>query len=187
MALKINLQLTKQQQQQAAVAVVLVGVGLFFYVKKFWIPTSDRIKEAQTKIEEVEKKITKARGEAARLDKIKAELVLLDQQAQDAELRLPKIKDVPAVIDTVSQLAKQNRVNLVTFAPTGTSSKQYFVEVPYSMVVSGSYHDLGRFFAGLALEDRIYGIRNVAFSGPADSVTGRINVTFILVSYQYKG
>ena len=66
-------------------------------------------------------------------------------------------------------------------APTGFDD-----EVPYTIAASGTFHDLGKFFSAVALEERIFNIRNVSFSkGGTDD--GKINVGFMLVAYQYKG
>ena len=185
MAAKINL--TPKQMQIAGASIALVGAFGFVYLKYFWQPVSERITKAKESIELVEGKINKAKAQAARLPQIQRELVVLNEQAADAEKRLPKTKDLPAVIDTISALSQKHRVSLLSFAPGSQSAKQYFIEVPYTVSAIGSYHDVGRFFSAIALEERIFNVRNVVFGGPAGAVPGRVSVNFTLVAYQYKG
>lgn len=186
MAVKIGIQLSKEQQKMAAAGCLVVGALGFVYCRYFWFPTAKRIAAAKTQMEEVRGKITKAKGQAARLDKIKEEIARLNQQAAEAEKRLPKTRDLPAVIDTLSRLARQYRVGLTSFAPAGTAAKQYFMELPYTVGITGAYHDVGRFLAAIAMEERIFNVRNVNFAGGA-AAKGELTVTFTLVSYQYKG
>lgn len=180
--------LTKQQQMYAGVGVVGAVVLGFAYYKFFWSPISVKIAEARAKIEEVEGKIQKAKVQAARQELLERELVALRTQTSEAEERLPKDKDVPAVIDTVSRLARKNKVDLQSLAPGGSSPKQFFIEVPYAVTVVGTYHEVGRFLAAVALEKRIFNVRNVVYSpGPSSSSrTSPLSVSFTLISYQYK-
>lgn len=180
------IKLTKQQQQMIGLGVLMLAGFGYSYVAFFWLPISAKIKEAEQKIEEVEKKIEKATQQAGRLTRLQAELVTLQSQAEDAEKRLPKQKDVPDILLNVGNLAEKSQVELVSFAPGPQSGKSpHFSELNYPMAVKGSFHNIGKFFAMVSLEDRIYNLQNVVYAAPDGS--GTMTVTFTLVSYQYKG
>ena len=51
-------------------------------------------------------------------------------------------------------------------------------------IVDNKIFRIGKFLAALALEERLYNVLNVNYSSP--SATGEMQVTFELVSYQYK-
>ena len=53
------------------------------------------------------------------------------------------------------------------------------------MTVRGTFHGIGRFLAGLALEQRLYSVYNVVYGEPG-AETGEMQVNLDLVSYQYK-
>lgn len=181
-----KIQLTPKQMQIVVLAAVVVLGGGFVYFQYFWKPISARIDAAQSNIETVEGKISKATAQAARLPQIQRELVVLNQQATEAEKRLPKERDLPDVIDTISSLSQKYRVNLASFSPGNPTTKQFFIEVPYAVTATGGFHDIGRFFAAVALEERIFNVRNVTFSGGQGGL-GKVNVNFTLIAYQYKG
>lgn len=180
-----NIKLTKEQQQYIVCAVLFLGGGGYAFFRYFWLPVSARITETQRKIEEVEGKVQKAQAQAARLPRIQKELEVLNQQALEAEKRLPKDKDVPAVIDTLSALAQRSGVQLLSLASGGASQKQYFIELPYTISMKGGFHETGKFLAALALEQRIFNVRGVTYGAP--DAQGRLSVNFTLVAYQYKG
>lgn len=181
---KLSIRLNKQQQQMLAAGLLCAGAFGYIYHSYFWKPRSVRIADARRQIEEVDAGITKAESQAARLPRVEKELELLNQAAADAERRLPLAKDIPAVIDTISRLARAYKVELTSLAPSGTSAKQFFIEVPYAVGAVGSYHDIGRFLAAIALEERIFNVRDVTYAGAGK---GPLTVNFMLVSYQYKG
>lgn len=181
-----QIKLTKQQQQMIFLAFVILGGGGYAFVAFFWLPISQKKTETRAKIEAVEAKIEKAQQQAARLPRLEQELLRLSEQAVEAEDRLPKKKSVPEILVTVSELATRNHVELVSFAPGPIAQKQYFSELNYPMSVKGSYHNIGKFFAAIALEQRIFNVQNVVYPTPSGG-GGEMTVTFTLISYQYKG
>jgi Tfp pilus assembly protein PilO len=179
-----GIKLTKDQQQYIVLAILVLGGGGFSFIKYFWMPTSEKIVTTGKEIEKIVRRINKAKGQAGRLKRIQLEIEKLNEQAEDAERRLPKEQDLPSVIDTVSELSRKFNVSLVSFSPGGPSAQAHFIEVPYQMTTKASYHDLGRFLAALALEERIFNVRNINYGTPAD---GKLSVSMTLISYQYKG
>ena len=164
-----------------AVLVIFGGGGV--YIKYFWLPTSKAIKDTKATIEAVEKKIAKAKGNAGKLRKIQEDLERLQKKAAEAEKRLPKDEDFPAVVDTVSDLARKYNVTLSNFSTGIPKDEKHFTAITYAISGSGRYHDVGRFFASLALEERIFNVEDVTFTPSADS----IGIKFKLISYKYKG
>jgi type IV pilus assembly protein PilO len=151
----------------------------------FWLPISQKMDDLSGKISKIDSDISKATAQASRLQRLQADLATLNQQAVEAERRLPREKSVPDVLDTLSNLAEQNRVHIQSFSPGPQKSQPFFNELSYPMSVKGSFHDVGRFFAAIALEERIFNVKDVDF--PAESADGQMTVTFTLLTYQYKG
>ena len=179
------IQLSKQQQQYLGGGIVLFVVGAVVYVQFFWLPITQKKEELTTQIQEIETKISKAEAQASRLKRLQDELATLNQQAAEAERRLPKTKSVPDVLNSLNQIGVKYDVSIQSFAPGPQKTQQYFIELNYPMTVRGRFHDIGRFLAAIALEERIFNVRDIAFPSPAGD--GTMVVTFTLVTYQYKG
>lgn len=179
------IQLSKDQQQYLGAGAIAFLLLTGAYVKFFWLPISQKEAELTDQIKTIETKIAKAEAQASRLARLQSELAVLNQQAIEAEKRLPKNKDVPDILVTLSHLGEKNRVAIMGISPGPTKSQQYFTELNYPMSVKGSYHDIGRFFAAIALETRIFNIKDVVY--PAAGSGGEMTVTFTLLTYQYKG
>jgi type IV pilus assembly protein PilO len=179
------IQLSKQQQQYLGAGAFLIALGGFFYVRFFWLPISQKRTDLTDQIAQIDAKIAKATAQASRLQRLQADLAKLNQDAIEAERRLPKTKSVPDVLVTLSNLGQQNRVNIVNFSPGPQKSQQFFIELAYPMSVRGSFHNIGRFLAAIALEERIFNVKDVVYPGAGGD--GEMTVTFTLLTYQYKG
>ena len=182
----INLKLTKQQQQYVAAGALGLAAFGYSYIALFWLPISRNIAEVDAKITEVEGKVEKATREASRLPHLQEELTRLNEHAIEAERRLPKKKSTPDILVKVSDLAQDQHVALLSFTPGAQKSQQFFTELSYPISVRGTFHNIGRFLAALALEERIFNVQNVVY-GEASGDSGEMSVTFTLLSYQYKG
>lgn len=181
----MKLKLTGKQKQFLAIGVVAVcGLG-FVYFKFFWTPISERIVKATDKLESVTRKIQKATRQAARLPKLEEELAKLNDQAVEAEKRLPRKKGAPNILVTVNQLAAKHRIVVKSFTPGGKAKRKFFTELSFPLAISGRFHDVGMFLAAISMEERIFNVVNVNFGVASES--GDMAVTMTLVSYQYKG
>lgn len=181
----INIKLNKQQQQMLVAGVLGIGAFSYIYYAFFWSPISLKKEETSKKIAEIEAKIDKARSKAGQLHRLEAELVRLNDQAIEAERRLPKKKSVTDILVTLSTLATKYNVELMSFAPGKETSKTHFTEAAFPVSVRGTYHNIGKFLAAVALEERIFNVESVTYTGA--SAEGEMTVNFALISYQYKG
>ena len=179
------IKLTNKQKQYLVAGVIMTGAFGFVYFKFFWLPISQKIKETQDKIEATTAKIQKAHAKAAQLSRVEADLAMLNEQASEAERRLPKTRSVPEILLTATALAQKHNVAINIFTLGGQAGKTYFYELFYPLSLRGSFHNIGRFLAAISLEQRIFNVTNVRYGTPNEK--GELQVTLTLVSYQYKG
>ncbi|MCX5797281.1 MAG: type 4a pilus biogenesis protein PilO [Elusimicrobia bacterium] len=178
------IKLTKQQQQTLAAGAIGLVAFAYCYVQFFWLPVSKKTKDLQTQIEGLERDIQAAKRQAARLDELDRQLVSLNERKIEAEKRLPKTKSVTDILVTLDSVGAQYKVFLLSFAPGPSKPQQYFTEFRFPVSVRGTFHNIGRFLAALALEQRLYNVYDVKFPEPTEG-TGEMRVSFTLVSYQY--
>lgn len=180
------IQLSKQQQQYLGVGAVLFVVFGVVYVKYFWLPIAAAKAETADKIDKISAEIKQAVQQASLLESLQAKIADLNEKAVEAEKKLPKNKSTPDILLTISALAQKNRVVILSFTPgSPNSASPYFTELSYPLSVRGSYHNIGRFLAAIGLEERIFNVKNINY--PSADGAGEMTVTFILLSYQYKG
>ncbi len=179
------IKLTKQQQQTLAAGVLGLGAFMYCYIQFFWLPVSTKTSALQTQIAGLDRDIQAAKRQADRLGDLEKQLVSLNERKIEAEKRLPKNKSVPDILVTLDSLGAQHHVFLLSFSPGASKAQQYFIEYRFPVSVRGMFHNIGKFLASLALEPRLYNVYDVKYPEPM-ATTGEMQVTFTLVSYQYK-
>jgi len=181
----LKIKLTKQQQQILVVLVLFVLGGGFAYIKYFWLPISKTKTELQAKLTEAKKQIEEAKQAQAQLRKIEAALVELEKELTLLTQRLPKERDIPGIIDKVSELTRRYGVELsrVTVGAATPQKDKGYIENNYTLSIKATYHNLGRFLASLILEERVFNVKNINFGRP--DADGKHSLTLQLVAYQY--
>ncbi len=166
--------------------VLFGGLFIYAYFAYFWMPYSKKIADNRVKLEKIEKDILSAKQIKAQFKNLQEKLEQLKIQKMEAEKKLPRDKKLPDLIKTLKNLSDKNSVKIMFINPASSSRDQYFTKVNYSMAVKGKYHNIGRFFAAIALEERILNVEDLTLS-QNDPSGDSCSASFNLSAYQYGG
>lgn len=148
--------------------VLLVGAGIVFGFIKPENPDSIKKKHnaALRKLEEREETATKEKVQSA---------ALVERYRWNS-----KIDDVaPAALDTITKLAKQNNLTLVSFRPQKPIDSAALTQLPFQMIVDGSFVNVANLIQSIERTDSKLAIQQVQYAGQegeTDIVTANINL-----------
>ena len=181
-----KIQLTKDQITQLVAGVFFTGLFLFGYLSYFWLPLGKKIEEKNRRVAEIEADIGNAKAQKAKYKNLEAKLVSLQLEKDAAQKKLPRERKFPDLIRTITDLSKKYRIKVQTISQPGSAQVEYFMKVSYSLTVTGTYHDMGRFLTALGIEERILTSENLTLNATGGQETS-VSATFTLVAYQYNG
>ncbi|HLO97839.1 MAG TPA: type 4a pilus biogenesis protein PilO [Fimbriimonas sp.] len=91
-----------------------------------------------------------------------------------------KLDDVaPAALDTVTKLSKQYNLTLVSFRPQKTVDSASLIQLPFQMIVDGSFINVANFIQSLETTDSKLAVQQIQYAGQegeTDIVTANINL-----------
>jgi Tfp pilus assembly protein PilO len=196
------IQLSKQQQQYLAVGVVAGAAFIYVYYAFVYQPIAQKLDDVKSQIADVEKKIDEADREARSLPGLQRDLEQLQKQAVDANRMLPQKSSVADILVAVTHLSQEYGVTLMSFKAGTSQAKSFatsgkspagatagYTEIRYNISVRGSFHDIGKFLAALALQERLFNVKDVNYPGYGGEAIGgwQMPVNFTLIAYEYKG
>lgn len=121
-------------------------------------------------------------------EEFKEELKELMADLQQALKELPEDREIPGLLKGISTLGKRVGLEVRRFQPLAEVVKEYYAEVPVSLEVEGSYHEVAMFFDRLSKMNRIVYVQDIQMGTPDDRggkvflrVTGKA-VTFRFLS-----
>ena len=174
---------TKQKVLLAVLfsAFVIVGYYYLYY------------KEASVKVNTLEGELTSLRAKikeqeviAGNLQSFQAEVQRLEAQLSLLLEQLPNSAEIPSLLKNISDLGKESGLEFVKFAPSGEARKDFYAEIPVSIVVNGNYHGFANFADKVSHYPRIVNLSNIVFASPKPASGNMINSTVSCTATTYR-
>jgi type IV pilus assembly protein PilO len=143
-------------------AVIALLVGLFIW--QVYIPKTEEIEKLNQQLLDLQAKLQTAEEYAARYDEFKEELRQVELKLKEALKKLPEGKDIPDLLDQISESVIQAGLDISSFVPAGQTAKEFYSEVPVRIQVAGGYHNYAKFADVISKMERIVTLRNIILS-----------------------
>lgn len=143
-----------------AVCVAVVA-GLWF----LWLKASDEELVAEKAREEQLRTDYRSKlVQAVNLDALKKQLEQVQQYVNQLERQLPSKAEMDALLSDINQAGLGRSLQFELFRPGQVLVKEYYAELPISVRVTGTYHDIGLFAADIANLSRIVTLNNLTLT-----------------------
>jgi type IV pilus assembly protein PilO len=157
--------MTKSQRKATYAATYLLMFALF--VLLFLWPAFGNYTAFQAEIQTNQADLDLAKQQVGSLKDLKTESTKLQLQLNDAKKALPAGKEIPSLIAEISERGRKVGLEISKFNPmpeSYSSGNEFVAEVPISLAVEGSFHDVAIFFDKLNAMDRIVHVKNIDMS-----------------------
>ncbi len=162
--------------------VLLAGLFVYF----FYLPKTEEIAKTREEIAKLQQKLNQAVVKARALKKFEAEYAEVDAQFQEALKLLPNTKEIPSLLKSITQLGTDSQLEFLLFSPQKERAQDFFMEIPVSIEVSGTYHNVAVFFDRVGQMERIVNILNVSMT-PQKERSTTLTTRCDAVTYRFKG
>ncbi len=153
--------------QRFAILGVLVLLITGAFVWFLWLPEYEKLADMDQDIVRLEAELIQKKQIADNLPKFKAEFAKLEKLLEEALTQLPNKKEIPTLLTNLATLAKDNGLEVVSFQPRGEVNKGFYAEVPASLDLIGSYHQIAGFAQAVGKLSRIVNISDLNLSSPS--------------------
>ena len=165
------------------VGTIVLLAGIF--VALVYIPQSKEITRLNKEIASLEKKINQAKIKARTLKKFEAEQVEVEAQFREALKLLPNKREIPTLLRSITQLGSDANLEFRLFSPKKEKARDFYIEIPVSMEVSGTYHDVATFFDKVGRMKRIVNILDISMK-PIKERSTNLTTKCNAVTYRFK-
>lgn len=145
-------------------AVILSIVIIILFI----MPKQKEIKELDAKIDTQNNEIAASQAKAAKLDILKQENERLIKRINELKEQLPEEKEISSLLKQVSDLGIAAGLSIKSWRPgqKTTHPSGIVYEIPVSVDVEGTYHNLGYFLSSLTRLNRIVNISDMKLGSP---------------------
>jgi type IV pilus assembly protein PilO len=169
--------------------VVLVGaliVGGYWY--SFYRSKAKTIDRLRGDLSNKQAKLNENEAIARNLPRFKEEVKKLNVQLSKVVQELPNSREIPNLLETISNLGAINGLEVLYIKPNNDVDKGFYAEVPISVKVKGGYHELGMFFDAVSKLPRIINVSDLTIGNAReDDKTGAIilDISALATTYMY--
>jgi type IV pilus assembly protein PilO len=139
------------------ICIAVWGAGYYFIISDKNIELTKLEQKELSLKKEYEDKYAKAINLAAYREQLQEMRVMFASLLK----QLPRKSEVADLLVDISRTGLVNGLEFELFRPEDERPVDFYAELPISMKVIGSYHQLGRFVSGLAALPRIVTIHNL--------------------------
>jgi type IV pilus assembly protein PilO len=140
-----------------AAACALMVVAYFMY----WQGQLEEFAAGQAKEEELKIEFKDKIKQAVNLDVLKVQKLQVEKYVGQLEKQLPSKAQMDALLSDINQAGIGRGLQFELFKPGSVVVKDYYAELPISIRLVGSYHDLGAFTSDISNLPRIVTLNNM--------------------------
>jgi len=161
-------------------ALLIIGFGGYFGIE----PQYEQLGQEQQKEVTLRQEFEGKQQKVAALDAYKAQLEEMEHSFGDMLRQLPSKAEVANLLNDISQVRIASSLQEELFQPLGDVPRDFYVEMPNRITVTGGYHQLGDFVSGVAALPRIVVIDEIEIR-PAER-KGQLRMTALAKTYRYQ-
>ncbi len=165
--------------------IALVGVlvlGYFYHVQDLQL----QLTEIESEEEELKQDFEEKAFQAANLDAYRAQMREMEESFGALVSQLPSDTEVPGLLEDITNKGMLNGLEIATIDLQPEEAQEFYVELPISIVASGTYHDLGAFISGMAGLPRIVTLHNFSIAQSREAGQGALLMRITAKTYRYK-
>jgi type IV pilus assembly protein PilO len=162
----MNLKEPKTQKLILFFIILIILLVLFF---NFPFKTNQqKLKRLTARRDSLQIEVQKAEAARARLPELQAKIARLEVEWEKAKEMLPKEKELPSLIQQISNCGTKAGTSFLLFKPSGPTPQQNYAEIPVQIKVACGYHQLGKFLSNIGNLARIVNVPSVRITSGKD-------------------
>ncbi len=159
----------------------LIGGSYYYFI---FAPKHEALQSARAELKTQEDKLNTYKIKARSLAKFEKKMAEAQEKFNIAMKALPDKKELPSLLTGVSKAGSNAGLEFILFQPKPIVNKEFYKEIPLSMTVSGSYHQVADFFFQVAGLNRIVNIQDVSIATDTKNA-GLIQMKCSAVTYMF--
>ena len=162
--------------------IVLITLGYFYSIADM----RDQLTQVESKEVDLKKEFEDKAFKAANLEALRKQMKEMEESFGALVSQLPSDTEVPGLLEDITNKGVESGLEIKSIKLQPEQSKEFYVELPINIEVTGTYHDFGTFVSGIAGLPRIVTLHD--FKMASDPKTpGVLSMSISAKTYRYKG
>lgn len=173
--------ITKAQRALIYVGAFVLLVGPIVYFS--YLPKLQEIEDLQGRLYSLETQLSTAKRQARQLDSWRKKYHAAQADFAIAKKALPQSKEIPSLLAAISASGQESGLDFILFKPLAEKPKNFYAEIPVSIQVSGSFHEVASFCDRVSNLSRLVNIDNINITTPKGG--DKLSTSCLAVTYRF--
>jgi type IV pilus assembly protein PilO len=160
---------------------LVLGGGYYFFIKDQY----DQLERVASKEVDLRQQYEEKAYKVANLDVFKSQMIEMEETFGALVKQLPSDTEVPGLLEDITNTAVGSGLELQEVALQAEQSKDFYVELPINIRVSGSYHELASFVSSVASLPRIVTLHDFTIK-PREGESEILDMQVLARTYRYR-
>lgn len=176
---------TPLKQKIAGVVAAMVGLGAAYYFL-FLSGLSEQVTRLEGQTRQLQEEKTSYEDKKQKYMSFRAEVEKLLQEKKELVKVLPTRAEISSFLQSLHSQAELAGLSILTFDKRDEVQRDFYAEIPVHMVISGSYHQISKFFHSVGQLKRIVNIQDVLLGEPEQTTSGiQLRAKFVTSTFRF--
>jgi type IV pilus assembly protein PilO len=144
----------------------------------------DSLEREETKELALRQEFEKKAFKAANLEAYRLQMVEMEESFGALISQLPSDTEVPGLLEDITNKGVENGLEIKSITLGAERAREFYIELPIEIELTGSYHDIGAFVSGIAGLPRIVTLHKFSIKG--DPKKRALTMKITAKTYRYK-
>lgn len=164
----------------ALLLALILGGGYWF----FWSDQLASLEQAQQEEKKLRAEFLEKKAQAINLDLYQQQVKDIEQAFGALVRQLPNKAEMDALLTDIAQAGIGRGLEMDLFKPAAQDTpKDFYAELPITLRLTGTYHDMGRFASDIAQLPRIVTLNNIGITPAKDG--NNLTMDVVAMTYRY--
>jgi len=160
--------------------VLVLGAGYFYNIAEL----REELARGEAKEEQLKKEFETKAFKAANLDALRKQMTEMEASFGALVSQLPSDTEVPGLLEDITNKGLESSLGIQSIRLQKEVVKEFYIELPIAISVTGGYHDFGTFVSGIAGLPRIVTLHDFKIEQTREA--GGLSMNISAKTYRYK-
>ena len=168
--------------------VILLGLFILLLGAAWWFGWKVQMEDLDTKKTQensLKEEWVSKKTQAVNLEEYRRQLAEIDRSFGALLQQLPNRSEMGDLLVDINKAAQSRGLSVELFKPGGEAVKDFYAEVPITLTLIGSYHDIGSFTGDIAKLPRIVTLNDINLALAPNSKDGSLTLKTMAKTFRY--
>lgn len=164
--------------------VTILFVAVFYFM--FYSDIDNELRRLDSEIGTLQRQVAAYEEKKQKYMAFRAEVNKLLEEQKELVKVLPTQAEIPSFLQSLHAQAELTGLNILTFQPGRERRKRFYAQIPVKMAISGTYHQIKRFFYTVGQLKRIVNIGGLQLANPKVRPRGVVlRASFVASTFRF--